>query len=434
MDDITRLYRACAPDEWLPPGDARYVDCDEVRGEDSRIAHDLARDFRRADPAKPEHALFTGHRGVGKSTELHRLIKILASEGPSHQRFHVVFLDLVAELDIGDITLADVLVAIASQTQRSLRDAGLPGFDPITQLLTNVWEGIKQTAKSEVSFDSIEVEGAPGVSITASLKGAPSSRAKLRAAIEQQRVSLHRALNDLLKAARAALISSGKAGLVLIVDGLERVPLDKQDAIFGKGCDQLASLETHALFTIPINQIYGEQFSQISQTFGTVPVPVPMVRLTSGQPDDAGLAKLEEIIAARARFAQVDPAAVFDLPETRQHLCQITGGHPRHLLMFLQAAISRCDALPLTRKAVDYAVRAYTDQLQREIRSEYWQWLRGFSAGPLDCFPDGIPDQIRRELLFYLYVFEYRNGHPFYDINPAVRLLKRFEAKEAAAS
>ena len=51
-DPITRLVRACEPNEALSASDPRYVDCDDVRGE--ALVESYLRSLRRADPMRPE--------------------------------------------------------------------------------------------------------------------------------------------------------------------------------------------------------------------------------------------------------------------------------------------------------------------------------------------------------------------------------------------
>ncbi|MDR1283968.1 MAG: hypothetical protein LBK99_24595 [Opitutaceae bacterium] len=396
----------------------------------------IARYFRLADPAQPLKILFSGHRGVGKSTELHQVIRHLETPESSTRPFHVVYIDLNAEVNLGDAHLADVFVAIASVTRTSLSDLELPGFDPVSTLFKNLWEGVKSTLGGKVNLDELVAEAKVpgtdiGLALKASLKSAPGNRQLLRDAIDQHRVSLLRAINDLFETANAALAKQGRAGLVLIADGLERTPIGKQDVIFGTGADQLAALKTHAIFTVPINLVYGEHCTQLAQTFGGKNQTVPMIRLKNPDNTDNpdGLDALNRLLDARAHNAGVEPDALFDSPQTRRTLCDITGGHPRNLLILLQTAIGRCDQLPVSRDAVDYAIREQTNQLQREIPGEYWQWLLHFADGP-KTWPNDIPDDVRRALLYYLYVYEYQNGNLYYDVNPAIRLLPRFRLKQ----
>jgi hypothetical protein len=392
----------------------------------------MARAFQRADPNRPEYKLFTGHRGVGKSTELLRVRQLLERPAPGERPFQVIYFDVVKHLDIADLEMADLLVLTAAEVQRQLKEANLPGFSVATTLFQSTWDQIRQLTKAQISLSEAEADVVPGfVKVTAELKtGAPSSRQVLRAAIDRQSVSLRRALNDLLMAANAQLRQQGKAGLLLIIDSLEKLPLDRQERIFVERCDQLVGLSCHAVYTMPISMAYSPRLSETTQTFGEICVPVPMIRLAH-DPQRTGVRTLEKMIAKRCEFAGVDAARVFDEPATCEHLCRLSGGHPRHLMMFLQASLNQVDALPLTKANVDKAVESYAQSLAREIPAECWPWLRCFKKGPLPSLPAGLPDGLRRSMLYWLYIFEYRNNkEPFYDVNPVVRLLTRFKEKQ----
>ena len=100
----------------------------------------------------------------------------------------------------------------------------------------------------------------------------------------------------------------------------------------------------------------------------------------------------------------------------------MSGGHPRHLMMFIQAACNAVDALPLTRRAAEQAVRHYANSLLREVPDEAWPKLANLDA-PRDDIPK---DDLHQQMLFLLYVFEYMNGAPWYEVNPVFRTLHRF--------
>jgi hypothetical protein len=165
----------------------------------------------------------------------------------------------------------------------------------------------------------------------------------------------------------------------------------------------------------------------LEQSFGEHNVPVPMIRLRGDggsvpSPNAPGMKKLWEMIEKRCAAAKVKINDVFDEPKTGHYLCQMTGGHPRHLTMFIQAACSEVDALPITRAAAEAAVQNYANSLHREITDDTWPLLRKFAA-PQDDIPKDEPHQ---QMLFLLHVFEYMNGRPWYEVNPVIRTLPKF--------
>ena len=430
-DDITRLIRVCEPNEALEPDDPRYVNCDDVRGE--KLVDVYVRSLRRADPARPEVKMFAGHRGVGKTCELNRIKKLLEeplSEENPHRPFKVIYMDAGRGLDLNDLDLPDLLVFVADQVQRQLREAKIPGFTPASAYLAGVWEEIKEKLGTKVSIKEAGVE-AGFASLTVELKNRPNSRQMLREAIEQQSTGLLNGVNDVLTHASVKLREIGSEGLVLIIDGLERLVLrtleggvTTHDRLFLDRSEQLASLKAHTIYTVPISLFYSPRCAQLEQTLGEHNVPVPMIRLHERaekkiSPDSPGMKKLWAMIEARCRSANVDIKDVFDKPETGLYLCEMTGGHPRHLLMFLVAALNALDRLPITRKAAEKAVRNYANSLLREIPDEYRQKLAEFKTPQLN-----IPkDEMHQQMLFLLHIFEYMNGEPWYELNPVVRTL-----------
>jgi hypothetical protein len=433
-DPLTRLYRECDPGEELTgEDDPRYVHLDEVRG--GNLIDRLERSLRLADPLKPEVKVFAGHRGVGKSSELRRLQKRLEREGPGEQPFYVLFADVSGILDLNDLDFPDLLVFLASELQKQL-GKGIPGFEPKTQLLRQVWDRLKEALPTSVSLAGADLD-LPFGSVAVELKNQPNARTRLREAIEAQSTSLLFAVNDLLQVAAVRLRESGYGGLVLIVDGLDKLvrrELDggtnTHDRLFLHRSEQLASLEAHVLYTVPISLIYSPQFTQLEQTFGDFHEPVPMIRLRQSHqgeppdrdPDTPGMRKLQEILEARCRAADVEFSEVFDRLETCLHLCRMTGGHPRHLLMFFQAACLNVDTLPVTRKAVEKAIANYGNSLLREVPDEFWPHLRKFDT-PQASVPH---DEDHQQMLLLLHLFEYMNGHPWYEVNPVLRSLPRF--------
>ncbi len=81
------------------------------------------------------------------------------------------------------------------------------------------------------------------------------------------------------------------------------------------------------------------------------------------------------------------------------------------------------DLLPITRTAAEKAVGNYANSLLRQVPEGYWEKLRAFDS-PQSSIPK---DEIHLEMLFFLHIFEYMNGQPWYEINPVIRTIPRFK-------
>ena len=115
--DLSRFFRACNPSKTIDMGNAEerkyYIDFAEVRGSD--IIRELQRTITLLSGDEPTCQLFTGHIGCGKSTELFRLRDELEKKG-----FHVVYFESSQDLDMADVDISEILLAIARQVSESL--------------------------------------------------------------------------------------------------------------------------------------------------------------------------------------------------------------------------------------------------------------------------------------------------------------------------
>jgi hypothetical protein len=430
VDPITRLVRQCDPNEALSPTDARFVDFADARGED--VVRVIERQLRRAGET-PERLLFAGHLGIGKSSLLKRLQAQLETVTDSSGKFTVVWIDTTKQLDPNDLDFPDLLVLIAAETQRRLKEKKVPGFTEPSIRLKSLWDACKEMIGSTVRLTEAEID-VPFGSLTLELRNQPTARMKLREQIEKLSTELLFALNELLHDANAALRNKGGAGLVLIVDGLEKMSrreiapgLNTHDRLFIHRSAQLASLDANVVYTVPISLYYSPQCTVLEQAFGEFNKPVPMIKVRPSHseavtPESIGMQRLWEMLELRCKAAGVRSGDVFRDAKVWQYLCEMSGGHPRHLLMLLRTAANQLDALPITLAAAKQAVRTYANSLLREIPDDFWPKLREFNA-PREDIPR---DDTHQKMLYFLHVFEYQNGRPWYEVNPVIRTLERF--------
>ncbi len=112
---------------------------------------------------------------------------------------------------------------------------------------------------SQVELKGVEVDVGFG-NLTLELRNRPNSRGLLRNAVEKHSTSLLNAVNDLLSSAETSARTAGHAGLVLIIDGLDKLVRrnlgngnNTHDRLFIDRSEQLASLRVHTVYTVPIS-------------------------------------------------------------------------------------------------------------------------------------------------------------------------------------
>lgn len=421
--DLPRFYKACNPSRALVAGKAEdqkfYIDFSSVRG--SNIIRELERTITLLSPEDATCQLFTGHIGCGKSTELMCLKSNLERQG-----FHVVYFESSQDLDLADIDITDILLAIARQVSASLEDSGIrfnPGY------FANLFTEMVDLLQTPVEIGT-EAELSIGIGkITAKTKESPKLRSQLRQYLEPRTNNILDAINkDLFGRAREELIKQGKRGLVVLVDNLDRVDntprasgKTQPEYLFVDRGEQLKSLNCHLVYTIPLVLAFSNDLGRLTNRFGVDPKVLPMVpvRQQDGRHHEEGLALLKQLILARAfpdlsleeRLGRI--SEIIDQPETLDRLCQISGGHVRGLLMLFYRCLQREDP-PISRKCIETVIKQRRNELQLAITEDEWKLLRRVSQTK-----SLRGEAAYQEMLRSLFVFEYRDAEEcWFDINP----------------
>jgi AAA ATPase domain len=427
LADITNAFN---PYTALEPGDLFYVDCHAVRGNDN-ILRELGRNIERSRNTTCQ--IYTGHRGVGKSTELLRLRADLQQKG-----YRVVYFSADSDIDEEDAQYTDVLLACTRRILEDLKDQANPS--PLINWLKSRWQSLKDTALTEIRFEELKIEQQISLfaKLTATLRAIPTTRQKIREQVDIHSVSLLEALNEFIADARRHL---GEQKLVVIVDNLDRiVPVARtgggtnHDEIFLDRGNQLRGLDCHMIYTVPISLIYSNRSPQVRDTYGDCQVlPMLMIRQPGGKIDSAGVDKVEELIQQRIRTVAPDlnlSPDIFDMPDTLTQLCLMSGGHMREVMQLMQAALSQTDELPITAYAVRWAIGRARDSYNVSVDEGDWDKL-------IDVYVNKrVPNEdVYRKLLFNRCVLEYRYVNEdqemvrWHDVHPLIQGLEEFKKR-----
>jgi len=429
--DIARFYQQCDPAEPLPPRDPRYVPGENVRGVGDVVTY-IADAFRfSSGTEKILHILFAGHRGGGKSTELLRLKDSLENPPDSEDKFFVVYFEADREdNDVNDADFPDLLLAMIRQVGKAMRERERVELRP--GWLARFVDDLRHLLGSEVQFESLELD-AKIARFTATIKHSPDARVEIRKALEPNVSNLIEAANSLLDEAVTRLKAMGYSDLVLIVDNLDRIVLrdlgggiNTHERLFINRADHLNSLWCHIVYTLPLSIVFTHHGPRLSSAFGRPPHVLPMVRVIKrdGKDDEDGIRVMGGIVRQRLQAAGVAEGTAFDSSDTLNYLCRMSGGHARNLLILLRSACEQSGSFPLKRDVVERVVRGMGNDFERALsRPEYFDVLR--KVDETHDLPGSEHDQL---LLYNLSILEYLNDRVWYAVNPAVRLLEKFNS------
>lgn len=430
--NLNQFYKACNPSKTIdmanPEDRQYYIDFSAVRGSD--IVRELSRTITLLSGDEPTCQLFSGHIGCGKSTELFRLKDALERQG-----YHVVYFESSQDLDMADVDVSDIVLAIARQVSEQMQAAGIrlkPGY------FGRLFGEISDFLQTPIELGA-EAEISVGIArITAKTKDSPKLRSQLRQYLEPRVSSILEAVNsELLKPATEMLRQRGKRGLAVIVDNLDRVDNSPKswgrtqpEYLFVDRGEQLRRLHCHVIYTIPLTLIFSNDYGRLSSRFGVKPKVLPMVPVIARTGEDyaPGLTLLRQMVLARA-FPQIPPddrmarvPELFETPEVLDRLCRISGGHMRRLLMFMYSCLQQEDP-PFSAACLENVIREYRDDLLGAIAEDEWNLLlqvveHQSVRGEEEC----------QTLLRSMFVFEYRDrSGRWFGINPALAETRHYQ-------
>lgn len=426
-----------AYDEPLNPGDSRLVDLNQARGQYDRKR--LLRTFglhggELRDPPSGCCVLFGGHRGCGKSTELREIA--LSLKGPQH--FFVIDIDAVKDLDINNLTYADMAVTLAQALIKAAEAAQIPVH---SVFLSPFHDWYKQVSHLHLQEASASAELQAGIEATLGLPLLAKLFAKLTTAIrsnatykteirENVRNSFTRlaeAFNTLLVHIEEQIIERGLGkSIVFVIDGTDRLSGIEADNLFIRDIYQLRQLQANCIYCAPIS-VLNEQ-GQIAQNFDAI-FRLPMVKLAEKgefeehQRISVAWNCLREFITSRL------PLEYFDSPMTLDALIDCSGGHPRDLLRLVNLCFQEIDDGPITCEVAEIAVRRLCNEYRRLLQPEDWQQLVEIDGGDKEYTP--ATEQTRR-MLYDLVLLEY-NAY-WWQSHPAVRMLEAYKKQKAKHS
>jgi hypothetical protein len=411
----------------------------EVRGGDK--VQNMMLGLERSWGAGFYKAFLMGHPGVGKSTELTRLVDRMGA------RFRAIRFQVTRELDPGSFKPFDVLllmmIRVVEETEKPVSEGGA-GRAPSEDLLREVesWFAKEEATITEDRKTEIQAGagvGPPGDSLWhkmlglfANLKGEfkyAADRSIKRIEYRLERLSsLIELVNNLLNECNQLLRDSANCEWLFIGEEFDRSAVGSGlvEDFFLRHANIFNDIQAHSIFTIPIGLVYSEKRTQLAYPSERIHiVPDTQVFYRDHKDFRAGRVALQEVLEARVSPKLFGPGQM-------KRLIVASGGNLRDLFTMVSQA---ADSALLRPAANDRIGKADVDGAINERRTEY---TRSLGTGPYDAEkltyeqkakkllavydrePDyDVPDPVLYALLNARAVQEF-NGERWFGVHPLV--------------
>ena len=239
----------------LDPGDPRYVDCSGVRGANT-LRQIERRLNRHSQSSRDLHLLFTGYRGTGKTTELYQLQNRIKND------YEVFYFDAERELDVNNLALTDLLLAIAKKTVEGMTEADYRLSDNLLEEVGD-WFFERVLEKSEAIAAEAGTKAEIGIpkwvsfitlKVFSSIKMKTDEREVMRRKLERNITALIEKVNNLLTEARKQVRDGNKKDLLFIMDSLDRLPRGSDKNLFMGSGGLLRDLKGHFIYVLDFGQ------------------------------------------------------------------------------------------------------------------------------------------------------------------------------------
>ncbi len=367
----------------------------------------LLEDALLAPFLKPPKFFFSGHRGCGKSTELHRI----AANQIIQQKYYPIHFTIKDVADINNLDYRDVLFAIGGQMYQQYRARGgrlpkqllseLETFRGKVEREVTITPGRMTEAEIESKLESFFAQA--GLKI----KLEPHTRTIVRQIVEQSITELIELIGTI---AKVVLVAEKRWPLVLI-DDLDKPDLDRSRKIFHGHGETMLQPSVPIVYTVSSPLFYSPE---IRALLGK-PIFLPNVKLhEQGEPNALyleGYRTLRMFVHKRMHPDLIDRAAL-------DAAVRASGGVFREMGRIMRGAMSRVRVAQRSQIILEDIERA-----EAEIRGEYRRFLtkeqreilRNIRAHNRYDEPDKIAP-----LLQMLAALEYANGEPWCDVHPAL--------------
>jgi hypothetical protein len=454
------VYKTLQPAPLQTPAELQAFYSEEinkVRGGDKmeRIQRRLD---RAANDGIPFKACVMGHRGVGKSTELSRLIQQV-----KHQ-FVAIRIEALSDLDPGSFRPLDIvllmMVQVAEQTAKPIDEDGA-GQPPSDQRLREIWDwfATEKEIREQSQLANLTVEAGAGVKenslwnqvlgLFANLKGDIKFASTRKTEVVEYRLtrlsSLLEIANRLLDDCNGLLLKATGKQWLFIGEDFDRagIPDERITELFVTYANIFQALRTHLIFNLPIGLYYSAAASRLpfAQDCSFVIPDTPVYR-ADHQLNSKGCLAVDDVLKSRMDLRLFESASV------RLQAIVASGGNLRDLFALVNYAADNAlgrGASQINAADMNDSVTNLRSDYQRRLgQSPYDKEAITYSqkADLLSRIYNGdaeaqMTDPVMYSLLNSRAVQEFVNGSRWFGLHPLVVDLlvgqKRLEPQEGEA-
>lgn len=418
LEKRKKYYNLCNPYSTLDTDSKEILDIDNIKINNKIV--DVRGGDRTRDIIKKivwndnsSNVFFTGYAGSGKTTELRRVIKELSNDENNYLSIYVdssEYFDMHSDIDLSDVLtviMHNVIVGVAKHQNINEEDAFKDS------IFTRTWKWLKDT---NVTLDKFEV-GIDASKLTFNMKETKSLRDRVKQSINDNLSKYKQDIKNELEKLNNKVIKSGKKGIVLVLDQLEK------NIGIGHNVDSvkdsmLRLFSDKKNLELPINVIYTvpsflSAKGQLSDLFF---LPVIKVIQKDGQPYDEGISVVKELIYKRVPRNDIKEILGEDYESKLKKIIQFSGGYPRDLLVMMQKIIQN-DTYPVSNDDINSIFQKKINDYQEFLTEEYENELKNIHISKQ------ISDKqdINYDLFNVRAIFRYNNEDLWFCIHPAIK-------------
>jgi hypothetical protein len=301
------------------------------------------------------HILFAGYRGCGKSTELNRLQSQLQDD------FLVINFSVMQELDVVSLHYIELFIVTMEKLFTFAKEHKLDINQEYLDSI-NLWMSSTEIQEIKDKYIGTDAEVGVDAKITipflagfftkfkAVAKVSKSLKEVLTTNVEPKLSQLIDLCNQLINEIRINLKEIGKKDMLLIMEDLDKIPLDRAKELFFNYSKQLSLLQINCIFTYPIALFHSPLSKTIGINFDTT-YELPMIKVHPKDDhkkiDEDGVGIMKSIIAKRMNID------LFEEESIMMDAIKYSGGCIRDLFTLIKESADNAlefERLKITKK------------------------------------------------------------------------------------